>query len=296
MSAPRGLGWRPNRAGTMVDHAHRLLAVRKADLPLLPPLDRANHIPFRGHRIDQLNASSCVAFATARSTELFCNANNLGHVLPAPNPLYVNARREEWAGIDPYNIPPLEDIGCEPHLMMTSLEAEGFVQWVDYPYSDDPAVVNREPPPDIYAKAFSQRGARWAVAEEVGQARVERVREALLSRVPVMFGLTVDEPFMDNHGERIAAIDPNRIVGGHMMTVLAVFDDVMLADIASDFGLPDTVRPGDLLVDNWWGTGQQWGTPDGFGLIAGSLFGGPWVGDVTLFQGVRPVPLPRVAA
>ena len=94
---------------------------------------------------------------------------------------------------------------------------------------------------------------------------------------------------MDNHDARITAIDPNRIVGGHMLCVLAVLDDTLLTDYGGPLGLPGDARAGDLLFDNWWGEGSEWGTKDGFGVLAGSLFGGHFIDDVTIFQTVPPV-------
>ncbi len=287
----KGLGWRPNgpAAAFHSQRAHKLLAMRKMASPL-PPLDKPSLLPFRGHRIDQGGAGACVAFATSRSVELYCNANELGRFLPSPLFLYGIGRLEEWAGHDPAIRPPLEDTGTEPHNMMIALAAEGFVSWTAYPYTDDPAAINREPPPNVYEQAFSQRGVDWAVVGDVGSARAERARQSLLARMPFMFGVQVDEAFMDNHGERIATIDGHRLVGGHMLTGLAVLDEGLLAELGNLVQLPQDARPGDILFDNWWGTGKQWGTPDGFGVMAGSLFGSLWVSDVTLFQGVPPVP------
>lgn len=291
----KGLGWRRNTVNHALDRpAHRMLARKRAALPAQPPLDHANLLNFRGRRIDQGRAGACVAFATARALELGQAANfDAVPVLPSPLQLYYDGRREEWAGQDPANVPPLEDTGTEPRLMMTALEAEGYVSWDTYPYTDDPIAINREPPPNVYAQAYSQRGLDWAVVGDVGLARVERVRQALCARMPVIFGMVLDEAFMRNGGTRITMIDSHRIVGGHMLCVLAVLDAAILADFGNTLGLPADSREGDVLFDNWWGTGVEWGTKDGFGVLSGSLFGGLVVDDVTIFEAVPPVRVTR---
>jgi len=293
--AGKGFGWRKNSVNPAADRpAHRLLARKRyalgsyGDLPPPPPLEHASLLPFRGRRIDQGRAGSCVAFAAARGLELGQGANSeAATVVASPLQLYYDGRREEWAGQDAATLPPLEDTGTEPRLMMTALEAEGYVPWDAYPYTDDPIAINKEPPPNVYAQAYSQRGLDWAVVGDVGAARVEHVRQALCARMPVMFGMLLDEAFMGNGGARVATINGNHIVGGHMLAVLAVLDAALLADFGNALGLPHDAREGDILFDNWWGL--DWGTKDGYGVLAGSLFGSLWVDDVTVFEAVPPV-------
>ena len=288
MSALRKLGWKKNPEGVEYPKARHLLGTRPARMGALPLLAKPNHLTARGARIDQLNVSSCVAFDLTRRIQLYMALNDLGaNILPAPLPIYWAGRAEEYAGTDPDDMPALVDEGTIPVNALKAVEAQGFVLWDDYEYSDDPKKVAAEPPASLEMKAYSQKGMQWGHIDEVATARIARVSDAMIHRCPVGFGITVDSSFMVNKGQRITNIDPQRLVGGHMMTVLAVLDAELIAEFAHE--LPVDVQPNDLLCDQWWGMGTEWGTPSGFAVISSGLFGSRWVDDVSMLEGVPPI-------
>jgi hypothetical protein len=288
IDSPHRVGWRKNPPGTYPKARH-VLGSRPSRMGALPLLAKPNHFPFRGRRIDQLNANSCVAFDMARRMQLFFAANGQGGViLPSALDMYFKGRAEDYAGTDPDLRPGLRDDGTIPLNMLKAVSAQGFVLEQDYPYSDHPDRIAAEPPASLYVKSYAQHGLRWGHIDELGAARVSRVADALRHRCPVGFGMTVDEAFQENSGQRVTSIDGNRIVGGHMMTVLAVLDAQLIAEFRDSIHLPSDAQPGDILTDQWWGS--DWGLPgSGLGVIAGSLFGSPWVDDVSMLEAVPPV-------
>lgn len=287
----KGLGHRPNAPGHYTP-AHHLLAVRKTKSGL-PLLAKPSLFEYRGKRIDQGAAGSCVAFASSRNLQLYFASNSMGSdILASPRQLYYDGRREEWAGKDPATVPPLEDTGTEPRLMMQSIQGLGFVPWDACPYSDDPKVIATQPAPSVYEKSYDQRGLQWAIAGEVGRARLARVRQSLQARVPVAFAMQVDEAFMNNHGERVTRVNGLSLVGGHMLAVLAVLDEDLIAKWKGPLGLPSDVKPDDVLIDNWWGLGtgdNGWGTKDGLGVLSSDVFVSTWISDVTLIEAAPPM-------
>lgn len=274
----RGLGWRKDRAGADKP-GHHLLAKHKATAAL-PPLASPSLLKFRGSRIDQGQAGACVGFALTRGLQLYYAAAGLTAPLASPRQLYYDGRREEWAGQDPTAVPPLTDSGTEPRLMMQATKGLGYVSWGECPYPTDPNVlndesemgriVNTQPAPELYEHAVDQADFDYARVVLMGQQRVQQVADALQNRMPVIFGMQVDSAFMDNHGGLISNINPMAIGGGHMLAVLEVHAN------------------GDVLFDNWWGDGDQWGSAEGLGLMSGGLFGSTWIDDVYI---IRAAPL-----
>lgn len=289
IDSPHKLGWRKNPPGEY-PKARAVLSTRPARMGVLPPLSKPNLLPFRGTRIDQLNAAACVAFDLTRRLQLYFAANNLGaNLLASPLDIYWKGRAEEFAGTDPDERPALLDQGTIPVNALTAIAAEGFALWDDYPYTDDPKRLASEPPASLFVRSYAQHGMQWGHIDEVGSARIDRTKGALLQRCPVGFGITVDEAFMQNAGQRITSINEKYLVGGHMLTVLAVLDADLIRELRDSMPLPADAQAGDVLFDNWW-TSTQWGLPGyGFGLMSGDLFGSSWVDDVSMLEAVPPV-------
>jgi hypothetical protein len=285
------LGWRKNRPGYDPPAHHLMQAVRSA--AKLDPLVNASLLPFRGRRQDQFNVGSCWAFATSRAIQLYLAANEgITDFIASQRKLYWDGRIEEYAGQDLSTIPPLTDSGTEPRIGLEAARRLGIVSLTDCPYVGEPGPNNIQPAPELYETAYDARGLQYAAVGPRAR-RVQTIADAIKHRIPSEFGMLVDSAFMDNHGERITSINDNQIEGGHMLAPLAVLDSQLIQDFGNALRLPHDTQPGDVLFDNWWGLGDSWGTKDGYGVMAGGLFGSPWIEDVLLIQGV---PLVRKVA
>lgn len=238
---------------------------------LLMGIDReprrgASLLSLRGPRLYQGAVSCCVGEALARSLHMSLRVQGGSEAdTPVPSELfgYAAARRQKHVGMPIELRPALEDAGCFPRLALQAARAVGFVEQSVWPL--DFARRNDDPPPDVLAQAFSQKGLSYARVAGEGRARLDNVETSLRMGCPVLFGIQVDQAFEDYVGsEPIAGIDTRGILGGHMLAALEVRAD------------------GTVLFDNWWGT--DWGFDDGFGLLAGELFGSSLITDVYAIQ------------
>ncbi len=259
-----GLGWRPNPPDVRDFTIDRLLGARAPTEGATPSM-RA----WRGPVLYQDGVSACVGFAFARALYMSMAVKlppGADVPMPAPQFIYAIGRAEQYAGMDPLERPPLVDEGCFPRLAARALKGVGFCREVVMPF--DPDTINDAPPGEAFLGAYDQKALSYHLIAERGQARIEALRETLLRRVPVVYGMDVDRAFMEHRGttpiRRVNSLD---IQGGHMMCVLEV--------------LPN----GDVVTDNWWG--PSWGR-EGIGIISADLFGSDTISDVIALDAVPP--------
>lgn len=258
----------------------------RAPVALLPKPDQRK---FRGARLEQGMAGSCVSFAKTRTINI---SHRLQGDMAAPciSPWfdYVNARRQEHTNLAPERQPPLQDVGSLPRLSMEASRKLGIVPWdvAPYPTPDKPATdaaghpvrlynttemarfINTQPNLSAYQSAYDQMGLLYYRIQENRQARIQAIIKALKAGFAVLFGMSVDKAYEDHTGsDPVSNIDPDNIAGGHMQAILQVEDS---EDVA--------------LVENWWG--PFWGFDDGFCRMTTELLGSPYVSDVIAVQAV----------
>lgn len=220
---------------------------------------------FRGARVFQGGANSCVANALSRAIDMVFRRTGIADPPFASRRfLYWNARRQEAReaseqGAQPE---PMSDRGCFPRLAMRAVQRLGFCPETEYPYSDSPSAIAETPPPLAYRAAIDQSGLQYGRVASSGMARVIEAAQGLQAGAPPIFGTLIDGAFMRNRGEVITNIDMTDIVGGHMLTVVEVTHD-------------------HVLFDNWWG---GWGDEEGYGKMSLDLFGSTAVTDCYLVK------------
>ncbi len=218
--------------------------------------ERPSLMEFRGPVIEQLDVNSCVGFAFARAVRmsLAIQGGQIEPPVPAPMYFYFNARRQEHAGVDPEQAPPVQDVGCYPALAAKAAQTMGFIPWDAWPYH--PTARNTPPTPDMIVSAYPQRELAIHRVEDTGTTRIDAVILALQMGHPVIFGAQVDEDFMGHVGDGIiTSLSSSPIAGGHMMVVLEY----------------DAARHA-FKIDNWWS--EFWGIPgEGTAWLDATLFG-----------------------
>ncbi len=239
-----GLGWKEDRPDPRdLDAAEKFGGPATAFTP-------ASMTRFKRGYLYQNGFGACVGFSLARALHMALLAadeaadREMASAMPSPGFLYYNGRRQETVEARAFGEPdkPVTDAGSFPRLVMRAAQTVGFCREQDYPFADFAAdtngypLDNRKPPPRAYHSAFDQRNFVFRRITAVGaEARAREVSRALAARMPVIFGMTVDEAFMSNTGpDLIGAVDLARRVGGHMLCVNDANDD----------------GPG---IDNWWG-------------------------------------------
>lgn len=244
-------GHKPDSKDYGYPQHHKLMA----ELPSLLTPDLTS---YRSGFIWQGQVGMCVGEATARAVQLWCAANGFGsEVLISGLLAYTLGRAEEYAGFKPENLPPLQDNGSEPGLVLKATREVGYLMSKDYPDPDspdfDPAIVNVRPTSAKLVDAFDGKGLDFYQVQ-MGTAFRDGIRAAMLRRYPCIFATFVDAGFEDNRGEIITAInerDPNG--GGHMLCVLDASHD--------DY----------VVHDNWWHYPEQ-------GYVWGNQTPGPLLG------------------
>ena len=163
---------------------------------------------------DQKDTSECTGFAFARviHTRLII----VGTPIPWPSTqcLYTIGRKETDRG-------PLSDDGAMP-----SAVVKGAIEWgvaSSYVWGFDPEKVNEEPNLEELENASGCKITGWWRVDEEGQARVQRVCQAIAAGFPVAVGTMVDQPMEDYDGAPtsiVTAPDPLQLLGGHMMAIV----------------------------------------------------------------------------
>lgn len=218
------------------------------------PLGSPSHVHVRAPRGFQLTAAACVGFALSRV--IYMNLRLQGYPCPVPSArwIYDEARLQEHAGLAPEDVPDLIDIGCYPHLAFQGVRRKGFVAEKDFPF--DAREIDKKPPPAVATKAYSQKGLKYYRIWDVGADRIEQAERVMVRGHTVMFGMRVDQDFLEHTGsEPVTQVDLDH-AAGHGMAVLKVESD------------------GCILVDNWW---QYWGMSDGTGRISPEVWGHPLI-------------------
>lgn len=233
--------------------------------PLVSVAPSADLSRARGKRLEQGLASACVSFAKARAIQMATELQGAPTLISCLFDYHI-ARAQEWAGTRVEDRPPLHDRGSYPRVSMTATRHVGFIPEASMPYDD--LAVNNAPGPDHFLEAFPLRSLTYYAIDETGPARIAAVQLALSRGFPIVFGMIVDQAFLDHQGAHpVMGIDLANVAGRHMMTALAVTDGL-------------------VLFDNWWG--KDWGFDDGMGLMTNELFHSPMVGDIYAITAVPP--------
>jgi len=248
----RALGWREDVPDPR-DFSFR----DRVGLPSVGGTETLSLLQYRTRRREQLDENSCVGFALARAIHVcLLAAGHAGAPEPSPAFIYFNGRAGEHAGEDVSAMPaPIDDNGSRPRVVMQAARAHGFCSEADCPY--DTSKRNERPKLTSYRRAYDQQALQYYRLDSDGQDRIDDLKTALRSRYPVIFGMDVDQAFLDHRGTG-AVRSIGDVLGRHMMCVLG-YD-------------------GAVLVDNWWG--DDWGFDDGFGRISDELWGSSRVADI----------------
>lgn len=193
------------------DYKARVMLGAPRNLP--PEASLEQHL--RGIR-DQGQTSSCVghAIGTAADTRL----RKLGF-MNTPDPsrvaIYTFARAMGRSS----GSKKLVDDGSQPRLAMKGIREWGTPSEKDWPI--DQATINDELPWDVMQKASAFRISQWHRIDSLGHGRVEDICNAIAQGYPVVFGVDVDDNFMNYSGKgAVAAPDPSNSYGGHMMCLV----------------------------------------------------------------------------
>ena len=160
----------------------------------------------------QGSSSTCVGQAFIAATHILENRAGLSVMNASRLFLYYNSRRlHDAQGVD---------AGTSIRRAAKALTRFGVPEERYWPWSTDKTDINSHPSWEAYMRAHPRAGGVYYRINEQGDGRILQLRQALSERLPVVFGLHVDEAFRDKGGDYIVdSMDPNTLIGGHAMLV-----------------------------------------------------------------------------
>lgn len=133
-----------------------------------------------------------------------------------------------------------QDAGTYIRLAMGTLSSLGACSESKWPY--DPSTVFTRPTWGSYREAYANKIQNYYRIGGTGQQRVDMIKRALEAGNPVVFGVMVDDAFMNTPKDGVVAMpkSPRTAAGGHAMLIV---------------GYDNTTST--FIVRNSWGT--SWG-------------------------------------
>jgi len=210
--------------GTKLSQVNGIVDLRK----WAPPVD------------NQGDASDCVADSTTSALELLEIESGLKFVKKSRLFLYYNARLQTQETD--------KDKGTYIRLAFATLTSLGTCTEATWPY--DLSKIAVRPSWKSYREAFSRKiNSYYRIDATDGSALVDAIKQVIRAGHPVVFGMTVDQNYMDTgYDGRVAMPTANRQnAGGHAQVIVGYDDNLQR-----------------YIVKNSWGT--SWGD-GGYGYV-----------------------------
>jgi len=210
---------------------------------------------------DQGPTESCVGNAIANAIEV--RLRKLGYLAePRPSALAIYTYARALGRLTPAT--KLTDTGSFPRLAMKSLREWGVPNETRWPF--DASHVNDELPWDVQQQASAFRVTAWYRIDAVGRERVDAICHALAQGYPVVFGMDVDQAFLDAWGPGVLDAPHGDIIGGHMLAIVGY----------KTVNATRTLR----IINSW---GRTWGDHGACNASEG-LITAPGAGDFYVIQ------------
>lgn len=157
------------------------------------------------------------------------------------------------------------DTGAELRTTMGALVLFGVPPEKYWPYSDNPAGVDKEPPAFCYAFAQNYNAIKYYRLDPAGttpDALIDSIKKRLSTGFPSMFGFTVYTSITqaDATGKIPYPTDGEKVEGGHALMAVGYDDKMKIKN--KNKGAAETT--GAFLIRNSWGT--EWGE-GGYGWL-----------------------------
>lgn len=217
--------------------------------------------PFRGPQVRQRSEGECTGAGFRRAVQLFFKCRNLPVPDLSDQALYTLGRLQDYAGINPDNVPPLSDTGADPVLVALAAQKVGVLFADEWPGPGDPGHVvadrNVEPHEELLVPAYDRRGLHvYEVRCPPGELQAT-CHSLLTAGFPVMAAFAA---------EGVATVDPEGSIVRELPPPSEADHWVTLLDSG---GRPAAPWISFGRWDNWWDDPQNpnpdervtWGDP-----------------------------------
>ena len=176
--------------------------------------------------LDQGNTESCVGNAVAQAVRVLMRARGTSAAfLPSRLMVYYNSRAVHGG--------TTSDVGTYMRAALASIQKLGFCSEEVWPF--DESKINKKPSWNAYRKGIHNRVVNGYYAiKQKGDARVERVKTAILDKRPIVFGMRIDRAFEQATGSNVIGVPTGDIIGGHAMCIIGY--DAEGVDVVNSWG------------------------------------------------------------
>lgn len=214
----------------------------KKDLRFSAPLEEDGTLPtlptsvtdlYTPPRRDQKRTNSCVGQASASLYEYMLYVMNAANVFhPSALFNYWLARHVPRRGWED------EDEGAMPRDAMQSMISNGVLPDEDWPFTEDPSVVNQEPPKLLQRKAKSNRIVEGKYVRMKADDNLFHLKYSLAQGLPFLIGIPVYTSFYDVGADGVVPMpkDGEMLEGFHLMYSNGYDDSTRLFKTPNSWG------------------------------------------------------------
>lgn len=202
----RGLGWIPD-----IPHLNdkRFRAPARSLVTVLPEEVVLPHTQI----LDQGATNSCTGHAASSLYRYMLRLLGKTEFQPSPLFIYYFGRRVPRLGWEN------EDMGAMPRDVMQTMISNGVVPETVWPFSEDPAKVNKHPPQDLLSNAKTNRIIEGKYVRMLATDNLYHLKYSLFQKLPFLIGVQVYSSFLDTGSDGMVSMPGMRETyeGGHLM-------------------------------------------------------------------------------
>lgn len=175
--------------------------------------------------LDQKSTSSCTGFATA-SLYRYHLHQNFNEFQPSPLFNYWFGRHVPRLGWED------EDEGAMPRDVIQSMISNGVVAEEDWPFIENPKVVNQRPPQALLAKAKANKVLEGKYVRMLANDNLFHLKYSIAQGLPFLVGVDVYSSFFDTGDDGLVPMPQTNqtFEGGHLLYCLSGNTKIPLAD------------------------------------------------------------------
>lgn len=182
---------------------------------------------------NQASTSSCTGFASSSLYHYMLKFLNKQAFSPSPLFNYWFGRHVRRAGWEN------EDEGAMPRDVMQTMISNGVVPEEDWPFSENPKVINQRPPQTILAKAKQNKVIEGRYVRMLANDNLFHLKNSLAQGLPFLVGVDVYSSFMDTGSDgRVPMPQTNETFeGGHLLYCNSYRNDIGCFGCPNSWGL-----------------------------------------------------------